>query len=44
VNPTPRDAATPAADALVTALNEIGIAAAVKFFNNNSTNNDAVHI
>jgi len=33
----------PAADALVTALNKIGIEAAVVYFNNSSTNAEAIH-
>jgi hypothetical protein len=44
LHPEHEKALKPAADALVAGLNEIGIVAAVKFFNNNSTNNDAVHI
>ena len=34
----------PAAEALVGALNEIGIAAAIGAFNNSSINTDAIHL
>lgn len=44
IRPDERDRLEPAAKALVSALNDIGIAAADVGFNSHSTNEDAIHI